>query len=81
MPVISSAQFTAKEFFKYSTVYGAVNGGNSLSDVDVYSVTSGLETKTVETPFDYSVLFGARKIKRYGYEPKEAFKTLCRNSC
>ena len=74
LPVISSAQFTAKEFFKYSTVYGAVNGGNSLSDVDVYSVTSGLETKTVETPFDYSVLFGARKIKRYGYEPKEAFK-------
>tara|TARA_R110001592_G_scaffold41308_3_gene134840 strand:- start:1802 stop:2851 length:1050 start_codon:yes stop_codon:yes gene_type:complete len=74
LPIISNAQFTAKEFFKYSTVYGAINGGNSVSDVDVYSVTNGLETQIVETPFDYSVLFGARKIKRYGYEPKEAFK-------
>ena len=62
------------DFFKYSTVYGAVNGGNSISDVDVYSVTNGLETQTIETPFDYSILFGARKIKRFGYEPKEAFK-------
>jgi len=75
IPLLASSQeLSFKDFFKYSTVYGAVNGGNSLSDVDVYSVTNGLETQTVETPFDYSVLFGARKIKRYGYEPKEAFK-------
>ena len=31
-----------KEITKFSTIYGAVNGGNSLSDVDVYSVTNGL---------------------------------------
>ena len=31
-----------KKITKFSTVYGAVNGGNSLSDVDVYSVTNGL---------------------------------------
>ena len=66
-------QAFTKDFFKYSTVYGAVNGNNSVSDVDVYSVTNGLETNTVQTPFDYSILFGARKIKRFGYEPKEAF--------
>ena len=72
----SYAQLTEKvnDFFKYSTVYGAVNGGNSLSDVDVYSVTNGLETQVIETPYDYSVIFGVRKIKRFGYEPKEAFK-------
>ena len=80
LPLICSAQINEKiktfteDFFKYSTVYGAVNGGNSISDVDVYSVTNGLETQTIETPFDYSILFGARKIKRFGYEPKEAFK-------
>ena len=75
LPLIANSQdFSVKEFFKYSTVYGAINGGNSISDVDVYSVSNGLETQTIATPFDYSVLFGARKIKRYGYEPKEAFK-------
>ena len=63
-----------KDFFKYSTVYGALNGNTSVSDVDVYSVTDGLQTQTIETPFDYSILLGARKIKRFGYEPKEAFK-------
>tara|TARA_R110001592_G_scaffold47659_3_gene150757 strand:+ start:425 stop:1567 length:1143 start_codon:yes stop_codon:yes gene_type:complete len=63
-----------KDLLKFGTVYGAVNGGTSLSDRDVYSVIDGLETSVVETPYDYSVLFGIRKIKRYGYEPKEAFK-------
>jgi len=73
-------QAFTKDFFKYSTVYGAVNGGTSISDVDLYSVTNGLETQTVKTPFDYSVLFGVRKIKRFGYEPKEAFKNGTENS-
>jgi len=57
-----------KKVFKYSTFYGAVTGGNSVSDVDVYSVTNGLETFTVKTPFDYSVALGIRKIARFGYE-------------
>jgi len=57
-----------KKVFKFSTFYGAVNGGTSLSDVDVYSVTDGLQTTTVETPFDYSVTLGVRKIARFGYE-------------
>ena len=64
-----------KKVFKFSTFYGAINGGTSISDVDIYSVTNGLETNTVETPFDYSVIFGVRKIARMGYEPKENFKT------
>lgn len=42
-----------KDFFKYSTLYGAVNGGTSISDVDVYSVTNGLETQTIKT--NYSI--------------------------
>ena len=69
-----------KEITKFSTVYGAVNGGNSLSDVDVYSVTNGLQTQTVKTPYDYSVILGVRKIARMGYEPKEAFKNGQENS-
>ena len=69
-----------KEITKFSTVYGAVNGGNSLSDVDVYSVTNGLQTQTIETPYDYSVILGVRKIARMGYEPKEAFKNGQENS-
>ena len=69
-----------KEITKFSTIYGAVNGGNSLSDVDVYSVTNGLQTQTVKTPYDYSVILGVRKIARMGYEPKEAFKNGQENS-
>ena len=69
-----------KNIFKFGTVYGAVNGGTSLSDEDVYSVTNGLQTSINETPYDYSILFGIRKIKRFGYEPKEAFKNGTENS-
>ena len=74
LPLLSYGQ-NFKDIFKFSTIYGAVNGGTSLSDEDVYSVTNGLETEVVETPFDYSIVFGVRKIARMGYEPKEAFKT------
>jgi hypothetical protein len=63
-----------KRVFKFSTFYGAINGGNSISDVDVFSVTNGLETSTIKTPFDYSITLGVRKIARFGYEPKERFK-------
>jgi len=69
-----------KKITKFSTIYGAINGGNSLSDADVYSVTNGLQTKTIETPYDYSVILGIRKIARMGYEPKEAFKNGLENS-
>ena len=61
-------QKALKRTFKYSTFYGAINGGNSVSDVDVFSVTNGLETSTIETPFDYSIALGVRKIARFGYE-------------
>jgi hypothetical protein len=59
-----------KKYFKFATFYGAVNGGTSISDVDLYSVTNGLETDVVATPYDYSVTFGLRKIARFGYENK-----------
>jgi hypothetical protein len=69
-----------KDLSKFATVYGAVNGGTSLSDRDVFSVTNGLETTTIQTPYDYSVILGIRKIARMGYEPKEAFKNGMENS-
>ena len=58
-----------KSAFKYSTIYGAINGGNSIADVNTYSVTTGrLQQQTAKTPFDFSVSVGARKIARFGYE-------------
>ena len=71
---------TFKKFTKFATIYGAVNGGTSLSDRDVFSVSNGLQTSTIETPYDYSIIFGVRKIARMGYEPKEAFKNGLENS-
>ena len=76
----SYSQDKLKKIFKFSTFYGAVNGGTSLSNVDVYSVTNGLETTTIKTPYDYSLALGVRKIARMGYEPKEAFKNGQENS-
>ena len=57
-------------YFKFSTFYVAANGGTSISDVDVYSVTNGLETSTIRTPYDYNLSMGIRKIARFGYENK-----------
>ena len=57
-----------KKTFKFSTFYVAANGGTSISDVDVFSVTDGLQTQTIQTPFDYNFTFGIRKIARFGYE-------------
>ena len=69
---IAYAQFDYKAFckktFKFSTFYAAASGGTSISDVDVFSVTNGLETSIVKTPFDYNLAFGIRKIARFGYE-------------
>ena len=70
-----------KKIFKFSTFYAAVNGGTSLSDDDIYSITSGqLNQDIIETPFDYSIVFGVRKIARFGYLPKEAFKNGTENA-
>ncbi len=58
-----------KNIFKYSTMYAAVNGGTSLGNNQIWSVTSGtLEEQVVKTPFDYNISVGIRKIKRFGYE-------------
>jgi len=64
----SKFKTTLKKTFKFATFYAAVNGGNSVSDVDVYSVTNGLQTSVVKTPFDFSIALGVRKIARLGYE-------------
>ena len=61
---------SVKKLFKFSTFYAAVNGGTSLSDVDVFSVNNGLSTQTISTPYDYNFSIGLRKIARFGYENK-----------
>ena len=68
IPLLGNAQ-GLKNIFKYSTFYAAVNGGTSLGDDQVWSVTSGtLQEQIIETPFDYTFSIGIRKIKRFGYE-------------
>ena len=53
------------KIFKYSTVYAAVNGGTSLGDNQIWSVTTGsLQEQTIETPFDYTFSVGIRKNKK-----------------
>ncbi len=57
------------KILKYSTFYAAVNGGTSLGDNQIWSITSGtLEEDIIKTPFDYTLSVGIRKIKRFGYE-------------
>ena len=68
IPLLGNSQSLHK-IFKYSTVYAAINGGTSLGNDQIWSVTSGtLEEEVVETPFDYTFSVGIRKIKRFGYE-------------
>jgi len=60
---------TIKKTLKFSTFYAAVNGGNSLSDVNTFSVNTGQLISGVDkTPFDYSINLGIRKIARFQYE-------------
>jgi len=86
LPLVSFSQINVKEqlkrTFKFSTFYGAYNGNNSISDVTTYSVRDGLSTTTTITPYDYSAVFGLRKIQRFGYEPniQNRFKNGTENS-
>jgi len=59
---------TLKKTLKFATFYTAFSGGNSIADNNIYSVTNGLQTDVLETPFDYSFTAGVRKIARFGYE-------------
>lgn len=72
-----------KKIFKFATFYGAVNGGNSLVDYDIYSLNPDgtINYDIVSTPLDYSLTFGLRKIARLEYENKErAFYNGTENS-
>ena len=68
LPIFSYSQNNVKDIFKFSTFYAAVNGGTSISDVETYSVTDGLGIETIQTPYDYNLTLGIRKIARFGYE-------------
>ena len=69
----ASAQF--KKAVKFSTFYVAANGGTSLADQDVFAVNNSLLSKdVVETPYDYSLTAGIRKIQRFQYEGSTPFK-------
>jgi len=70
LPLFSYAQIDLQKTFKFSTFYGAVNGGTSISDIETFSVTDGLGVETIQTPYDYNITLGVRKIARFGYENK-----------
>ena len=69
-----NTQAQIKNLFKFSTFYIAANGGTSLSDRSIYNVQDILTTSTEETPYDYSLTAGIRKIKRFQYEASSPFK-------
>ena len=69
LPLIVNAQSgkQLKDFFKFGTFYGAVNGGTSISDVDLFSIETGnLSQSVIATPYDYSIILGVRKMKQIG---------------
>ena len=69
----AQAQFLQKQL-KFATFYTAVTGNNSLADISLYSInpTTGLlEEEIIETPFDYTLAFGVRKIARLDYENRK----------
>ena len=68
LSIIANAQLDLKKYFKFATFYAAASVGTSISDVDEYSISNGLQTSIVQTPFDYNLAFGVRKIARFGYE-------------
>ena len=69
VPFSTFAQLNPKKIFKFATFYAAINGGTSISDVNTYSISTGqLQQDILETPFDYNIAIGVRKIKRFGYE-------------
>jgi len=70
LPLFSYSQLDLQKTFKFSTFYGAVNGGTSISDIETFSVTDGLGVETIQTPYDYNITLGVRKIARFGYENK-----------
>ena len=64
-----------KKTFKFATFYIAANGNTSLADQDIYTVYNSKVTyDTITTPFDYSLVLGIRKIKRFQYEGSTPFK-------
>ena len=75
LPLLSQAQ-DLKDIFKFGTVYGAVNGGTSLSDEDQFSVTNGLQTSVIETPYDYSILFGKERLRNLDMKTKKDLRLL-----
>ena len=58
LPLFSYSQFSYKGYdyniqeilknqLKFSTIYGAVNGGTSISDVKTFSIIDGLQTSMI----------------------------------
>ena len=70
LPLFGKSQIDIEKIFKFSTFYAAVNGGTSVSDVEIFSVQDGLTTETIQTPYDFNLTVGIRKIARFGYENK-----------
>jgi hypothetical protein len=67
LPLLS---FSQNKLMKFSTFYVAINGNTSISDVETFSIENGLETSITQTPYDYNITLGIRKIARFGYENK-----------
>ena len=68
LALISTTSYAQGDFYKKvlrrATFYAAANGGNSVSDDDVYSVNTGsLTTGIIETPLTTLLRLGSARLR------------------
>ena len=74
LPTLAVGQNAVHRLFKFSTLYAAANGNNSLATTETYSIDGNTVLyEQIETPFDYSLTLGVRKISRFAYENRNVF--------
>ena len=57
-------------FIKYSTIYGSYNAGSPLANQTNVGFSDKIESEIIETPYDFNVSMGLRKLARYKYQVK-----------
>ena len=58
-------------FIKYSTIYCSYNAGSPLANQTNVGFSDKIESEIIETPYDFNVSMGLRKLARYKYQVKK----------
>ena len=71
MTTLSAGYFT-DNFLKYSTIYGSGSISSPLQTQQELKFTgSDIEENITETPYNYNMSLGIRKLARFKYEQKK----------